>query len=76
MARRGGVAFDGNDTKSHAALMEAKVPIDMASPAFVAEIRSKTSGIEAAWVAKAKTKGADGAALLAELRKEIAAYKP
>lgn len=76
MARRGGRAFDGNDRRSHAAMMDAKVPITTASQAFVEEIRRATSGVEAAWIAKARTKGADGAALLAEMRKEVAAYKP
>ena len=57
-------------------MREAKIPITVASPAFVAEIKAKTGGLEKAWIDKVKAKGADGAALLAELRKEIAAYKP
>lgn len=76
LARRGGKAFDSQDAKSHAAMMEAKIPIVTADAAFIADIKAKTGGIEKDWIARVKAKGADGAALLSELRKEIAAYKP
>ncbi len=76
LARRAGKAWDAMDAKSEAAVREAKVPIVTASPAFVAEIKDKTSGLEKAWFDKVKAKGADGPALLAALRKEIAGYKP
>lgn len=75
-ARRAGKAWDAMDAKSAAAMLEAKIPVVNASPAFVAEIKDKTSGLEKSWIEKVKAKGADGAALLAALRKEIAAYKP
>ena len=76
LARRAGKAWDAMDAKSEAAVREANIPIVNASQTFVAEIMGKTSGLELAWTEKVKAKGADGAALLAELRKEIAAYKP
>ncbi len=76
LARRAGKAWDAMDAKSVAAMTEAKVAIITANPAFVGEIKAKTAGLEAAWVDKVKAKGLDGAALLAELRKEIANYKP
>ena len=76
LARRVGAAWDGMDAKSEAAVREAKVPIEIASPAFIAEIKAKTGGLELAWTEKVKAKGVDGAAVLADLRKEIAAYKP
>jgi hypothetical protein len=53
-------------------LRDAGVPIITASPAFVAEIKSRTAKLEAAWAAKAKAKGLDGPAALAALRAEIA----
>lgn len=76
LARRAGKAWDAMDVKSAAAVAAAKIPVVNASPAFVAEIKGKTSGLEKAWIDKVKAKGADGAALLTALRKEIAAYKP
>lgn len=76
LARRAGKAWDAMDAKAEAAVREANIPIVNASPAFVAEIKDKTSGLEKAWFDKVKAKGADGPALLAALRQEIAAYKP
>jgi TRAP-type C4-dicarboxylate transport system substrate-binding protein len=76
LARRAGKAWDAMDAKSVAAMAEAKIPTLTASAAFISEIKSKTSGLEKAWADKVKAKGADGAALLTALRKEIAAYKP
>lgn len=76
LARRAGKAWDAMDAKAEAAVKEAKIPVVEANAAFVAEIKSKTEGLEKAWIEKVKAKGADGAALLAALRKEIAAYKP
>jgi len=76
LARRAGKAWDAMDKKAEAAVREANIPVVSASPAFVAEIRSKTDGLEKAWAEKVKAKGVDGAALMTALRKEIAAYKP
>ncbi len=75
-ARRAGKAWDAVDTKAEAAMREAKIPIVAASPEFIAEIKAKTSGLEKAWTEKVKAKGVDGAAVMADLRREIAAYKP
>lgn len=76
LAKRAGKAWDAMDKKAVAAFEEAKIPAVTASPAFVAEIKGKTDALEKAWIDKVKAKGVDGAALLAELRKEIADYKP
>lgn len=76
LARRAGKAWDAMDAKAEQAVKDANIPLVRASDAFVAEIKSKTSALETAWAEKVKAKGADGAALLSELRKEIAAYKP
>lgn len=76
LARRAGKAWDDVDVRSDAAMREAKIPIVTASPAFIAEIKSKTDGLEKAWIEKVKARGVDGAAVMADLRKEIAANKP
>ena len=73
LARRAGKAWDATDAKSLKAMQEANIPIVTASPQFVAEIKSKTEGLEKAWIDKVKAKGVDGAAVLAALRSEIAA---
>ena len=73
LARRAGKAWDATDAKSLKAMQEANIPIVTASPQFVAEIKSKTEGLEKTWIDKVKAKGVDGAAVLAALRSEIAA---
>jgi TRAP-type C4-dicarboxylate transport system substrate-binding protein len=72
LARRAGKAWDATDVRGEKALRDAGVPIVTASPQFVAEIKSRTAGLEKAWADKAKAKGLDGAAALAALRAEIA----
>ena len=72
LARRAGKAWDATDVRGEKALRDAGVPIVTASPQFVAEIKSRTAGLEKAWAEKAKAKGLDGAAALAALRAEIA----
>ena len=52
-------------------MRDAGIPIVTASPQFVAEIKSRTDGLEKAWVDKAKAKGVDGAAVLRAVRAEI-----
>jgi TRAP-type C4-dicarboxylate transport system substrate-binding protein len=74
-ARRAGKAWDDVDAKSEAAVREAKIPVVTASPEFIAEIKAKTGGLEKAWIDKVKARGIDGAAVMADLRKEIAAFK-
>jgi TRAP-type C4-dicarboxylate transport system substrate-binding protein len=76
LARRSGQAWDAADTKGLAAMQEAKLAVATASPALVAEIRSKTSELERDWIEKkAKPKGVDGAAVLKALRAEIASLQ-
>lgn len=69
---RAGKAWDATDAKGDKALRDANVPIVVASPQFVAEIKEKTAPLEQAWFDKAKAKGVDGPAALAALRAEIA----
>ena len=75
LARRAGKAWDAADARGEKALRDAGVPIVTASPAFVAEIKAKTAGLEKAWSGKAKAKGLDGEATLAALRAEIVKTK-
>jgi TRAP-type C4-dicarboxylate transport system substrate-binding protein len=76
LARRSGHAWDAADAKGLAAMQEAKLAVASASPALVAEIRSKTSELEREWVEKkARPKGVDGAAVLSALRAEIASLQ-
>jgi TRAP-type C4-dicarboxylate transport system substrate-binding protein len=73
LARRVGKAWDAADARGEKAMHEAKIPIVTASPQFIAEIKSRTGGLEKAWVDKVKAKGVDGAAVLKAVRSEIAA---
>lgn len=75
LARRTGKAWDAADERGEKAVRDANIPVVTASPQFMAEIKAKTAGLEKAWIDKVKAKGVDGAAVLAALRAEIAAYK-
>jgi TRAP-type C4-dicarboxylate transport system substrate-binding protein len=76
LARRSGTAWDAADAKGEAAVREAKIPIVVAGPALIAEIKAKTDPLEREWVEKkAKPKGVDGDAVLKALRAEIAALQ-
>jgi TRAP-type C4-dicarboxylate transport system substrate-binding protein len=73
-ARRTGRAWDAADAKGEAAVREAKIPVVIAGPGLIAEIKAKTADLEKNWIEnKAKPKGVDGAAVLKALRAEIAA---
>ena len=72
LARRAGKAWDKHDQIGEKAMRDAGIPIVNASPQFVAELKGKLAPIEGAWAEKAKAKGLDGAATLADLRAEIA----
>jgi TRAP-type C4-dicarboxylate transport system substrate-binding protein len=73
LAQRAGKGWDAADVKSVKAMHDANIPIVTASPQFIAEIKSRTEGLEKAWIEKVKPMGVDGAAVLAALRSEIAA---
>lgn len=72
LARRTGKAWDATDAKGEKAVRDANIPIVTADAKFVAEIKDKTSGLEKAWFERAKAKGADGSAILAAIRAELA----
>ncbi len=71
LAVRAGKMWDAADARGQKAVTDANIPIVNASPALVAEIKQRTSGLEAAWFDKAKAKGADGPAILKAVRAEI-----
>ena len=73
LARRAGKAWDAADARGEKAVREAGIPVVTASPQFVAEIKSRTDGLEKAWIDKVKAKGADGAAILKAVRSELSA---
>ena len=72
LSRRAGKAWDAADARGEKAMRDAGIPIVMASPQFVAELKARLTPLESAWNDKAKAKGLDGAAALAALRAEIA----
>jgi TRAP-type C4-dicarboxylate transport system substrate-binding protein len=76
LARRSGRAWDAADAKGEAAVREAKIPIVVAGPQLIADIRARTAPLEGEWIEKkAKPKGVDGEAVLRALRAEIAALQ-
>jgi TRAP-type C4-dicarboxylate transport system substrate-binding protein len=73
LARRAGKSWDSVDAYGEKVMREAGIPIVTASPQFVAEIKSRTAGLEQAWIDKAKAKGVDGAEVLKAVRADLAA---
>jgi len=75
LARRTGKAWDAVDARAEKAVKDANIPIVVADAKFIAEIKAKTAGLEQAWIDRAKAKGADGKAIIAALRAELASAK-
>jgi len=72
-ARMFGRGWDKVDLRALALMQANGVLITKADAKFVADVKSRTSGLEAKWVADAEAKGLKGAAkVLAEFRAEIA----
>ena len=71
LARLAGKAWDAADKGGMEALRAAGVNIQQASPAFIAEVRSRTAPLANNWVQSAKAKGLDGDKILAEFREEL-----
>jgi TRAP-type C4-dicarboxylate transport system substrate-binding protein len=73
LARRSGRAWDAADAVGEAAVREAKIPIVVAGPKLIAEIRARTGLLEREWIEKkARPRGVDGEVVLQALRAEIA----
>lgn len=75
-AREAGRIWDDQDRIANEQFKGSGMNITTASPAMMAELKQRLSGIEAAWVKEAAAKGVDGKAALAMLREEAARYKP
>ncbi len=72
-ARMFGRAWDKVDQHANAMMQANGVQVTKADAKFVAEVKRRTSGLEAKWVADAKAAGLnDPAKVLAEFRAEIA----
>lgn len=71
LARLAGKAWDAADKGGMDALKAAGVNIQQASPAFIAEVRSRTEPLANTWIQSANAKGLDGAKVLAEFREEL-----
>ena len=72
-ARHFGRSWDKVDRRATALMQANNVLITKANPKFVADVKAKTSGLEAKWIADAEAKGLKNAkAVLTEFRAEIA----
>ena len=72
-ARIYGRSWDKVDRRGVALMQANNVQIIKADAKFVNEVKTKTAGLEAKWIADAEAKGLKGAAkVLAEFRSEIA----
>jgi TRAP-type C4-dicarboxylate transport system substrate-binding protein len=71
LARLAGKAWDAADKGGMEALKAAGVNIQQASPAFIAEVRTRTEPLANNWIPAANAKGLDGAKVLAEFREEL-----
>lgn len=71
LARLAGKAWDAADKVGMEALKAAGVNIQQASPAFIADVRSRTEPLANNWIQSANAKGLDGAKVLAEFREEL-----
>jgi len=71
LARLAGQAWDAADKGGMEALRAAGVNIQQASPAFIAEVRTRTEPLANTWIQAANAKGLEGAKVLAEFREEL-----
>lgn len=72
IARMGGKAWGDADTAALESLKAKRVDFVQASPQLVADVRARTAVFERDWLALAKERGVDGAAMLADFRAELA----
>jgi TRAP-type transport system periplasmic protein len=71
LARLAGKAWDAADKVGQETLKAAGAAIVEASPAFVAEVRTRTEPLVQEWIKSANAKGVDGAKVVAEFREEL-----
>jgi TRAP-type C4-dicarboxylate transport system substrate-binding protein len=71
LARLAGKSWDNADRIGLEALKAAKVDIIEASPAFVADVRTRTAPLVQEWIKSANARGVDGAKAWAEFQQEL-----
>jgi TRAP-type C4-dicarboxylate transport system substrate-binding protein len=72
LARIWGKAWDEADRRGLAYMQAGQVKVTQASPAFIAEIKSRTRAMDEAWIKEAQDKGLpNAAAVLGELRRIV-----
>ena len=71
LARLAGKAWDAADKVGQETLKAAGATISEASPAFVAEVRTRTEPLVQEWIKSANAKGVDGAKVVAEFHEEL-----
>jgi TRAP-type C4-dicarboxylate transport system substrate-binding protein len=71
LARLAGKSWDNADRGGLDALKAAGVTISEASPAFVADVRTRTAPLVQDWIKSANAKGVDGAKAWAEFQDEL-----
>ncbi len=71
LARMAGKAWDTADKIGLEGLKAAGATIVEASPAFVAEVRTRTEPLVQEWIKSANAKGVDGAKVVAEFHEEL-----
>ncbi|MCF6248108.1 MAG: TRAP transporter substrate-binding protein [Desulfobacula sp.] len=74
-AKLAGKAWDAADQVGLTAMKANGNTIETASPAFIAQIKAATKGLEADWIKSANAKGVDGAAALKFFRDQVKSYK-
>jgi TRAP-type transport system periplasmic protein len=75
VARKFGLGWDRVDRRGAAFMQANNVQVISASPAFVKDVKDRTAGLEAKWVADAKAKGLSNAdQVLKEYRAELAKF--
>ncbi|MCW5750005.1 MAG: TRAP transporter substrate-binding protein [Alphaproteobacteria bacterium] len=75
-AREAGRIWDDQDRIANEQFRDSGMKISTASPAMMAELKSRLSGVEQGWIREAAAKGVDGKAAVAMLRAEAARHKP
>ena len=71
LSRAMGRAWDARDRAAEAVFKAQNMQTSTASPALMAQIKSKTSAMESDWIKESTAKGLDGAKVLAEFKREV-----
>lgn len=71
IARMGGKAWGDADVAALVSLKAKNVEFVQPSPQLIASVKKRTAGFEKDWLALAKERGVDGAAMIADFRAEL-----